>query len=372
MRRRSGFTLIELLVVIAIIAVLIALLLPAVQSAREAARRAQCLNNLHQLGLAVHNYVQSTNVLPMQSMPPTVQNLSWGWTYGWTLCLLPSLDQRSMYNAFNFTTGMFSNGSALGWVKFGNTTVAYANLSVLICPSDGTKIAPSAPYGATNYFGNLGGPGEIASMTGTIVPNGWWVNQGWGNSVPYDIQNWGPIGLENIKDGLSQTALFSERLMGIYGNPVPPYGTVLLNSNQWKRVIFNGKVGAGYHSGQAGALAFLQGCKALPGTTKSINAVASGEYWTMAYQLHVAVNDYTHSGPPNSVMCQNPSEPFGASWLTYVGPTGSAPPNSNHPGGVNICFSDGSVRFIKDGVQLQTWWSLGTRDGNEPISGDSY
>src|SRR5512140_2824602 len=81
--KRRGFTLIELLVVIAIIAVLIALLLPAVQSAREAARRAQCINNLKQLGLAVHNYVSQNNVLPLQTMYPTAADLSWGWSYGW-------------------------------------------------------------------------------------------------------------------------------------------------------------------------------------------------------------------------------------------------------------------------------------------------
>jgi len=367
MRRRSGFTLIELLVVIAIIAVLIALLLPAVQSAREAARRAQCLNNLHQLGLAVHNYVQQTNVLPLQCMYPAAGNISWGWSYGWGLALLPQLDQGTMYNAFNFSTGMFGNSSTPNFCSLGNTTVGYMQLSVFICPSDGSKIAPGTPYGGTNYVGNMGGPGEVAAMTGTIVPNGWWVSQGWGNSIPYDIQNWGPIGLEAIRDGTSQTALFSERLMGIYGNP-----TVLLGSKDGKRGIYNAPVGAVYHSGLPGAMAFLQGCKGLPGSTASEKTDGSGLYWTMSYYLHVVVNDYLHNGPPNSTTCQNPTEPFGASWLTFVGPTGSAPPTSNHPGGVNICTADGSVRFIKDSVQLQTWWALGTRDGNEPIQGDSY
>src|SRR5271163_379855 len=107
MRRRSGFTLIELLVVIAIIAVLIALLLPAVQAAREAARRAQCTNNLKQLGLAVHNYVSQNNVLPLKTMWPNNEAVSWGWSYGWPLALLPNIEQTTMFNAFNFGTGLF-------------------------------------------------------------------------------------------------------------------------------------------------------------------------------------------------------------------------------------------------------------------------
>ncbi len=99
-----GFTLIELLVVIAIIAVLIALLLPAVQSAREAARRAQCTNNLKQLALAVQNYHSQTNVLPAVNMflGPTA-GLGWGWDATWEVFLLPNMEQQPMYNSFNFS-----------------------------------------------------------------------------------------------------------------------------------------------------------------------------------------------------------------------------------------------------------------------------
>jgi prepilin-type processing-associated H-X9-DG protein len=355
------------LVVIAIIAVLIALLLPAVQSAREAARRASCLNNLKQLGLASHNYISQNNCLPLQTMYPASADISWGWSYGWPLALLPGLEQSSMFNHFNFATGMFGNasGNKPGFCAFGNTTVAYQQLSVLICPSDGARARPQGAFGCTSYVGNQGGPGSITPFTGTVVPQMWFSWGGWG-----DLQNFGPIGIEAIKDGTSQTGMFSERLLGIAGNP-----RVTLGSKDFKRAIFNSSSGGGpsakWHTGQAEVQQFLNGCKGLPGTTVAIRSEANGSYWTMAYPWHLAVNEYNHVGQPNSFSCQNSAEYFGT-WLTFVGPTGSAPPSSNHAGGVNICFADGSVRFIKDSVQFPTWWALGTRDGNEPIQGESY
>src|SRR3954470_23024891 len=100
---RGAFTLIELLVVIAIIAVLISLLLPAVQSAREAARRAQCVNNLKQMGLAVHNYISQFDALPAYQIDNTS---TWGWTAPWTALILPHLEQQPLYNAINFSMPM--------------------------------------------------------------------------------------------------------------------------------------------------------------------------------------------------------------------------------------------------------------------------
>jgi prepilin-type N-terminal cleavage/methylation domain-containing protein/prepilin-type processing-associated H-X9-DG protein len=368
-KTRSGFTLIELLVVIAIIGVLIALLLPAVQAAREAARRAQCTNNLKQLGLAVHNYVSQYQVLPAQCMFPASQDVSWGWSYGWPIALLPNLEQATMYNALNFSCGFFGNASPSTYFTWPNTTVSYMQLSTLVCPSDGTRKRPGAPYGATNYVGSYGGPGTVAAFTGTVVPLAWdaippvitYGFSGWG-----DAQNCGPIGIENVRDGTSNTALFSERLMGLNGGP-----QVLLASVDSKRAIYNALAGAAWHSGTVGALALLGSCKSLPGSTPSRNSNGNGVYWMASYPWHVAVSGYTHFGTPNSTSCQNPSEYFGASWLSFVGPTGSAPPSSNHPGGVNICFADGSVHFVKDSVNLQTWWGMGTRAMGETISGDA-
>jgi prepilin-type N-terminal cleavage/methylation domain-containing protein/prepilin-type processing-associated H-X9-DG protein len=361
MRRRSAFTLIELLVVIAIIAVLIALLLPAVQAAREAARRAQCTNNLKQLGLAVHNYLSTNNVFPLQTMYPANSSVSAGWSYGWPLALLPNLEQTPLFNAFNFSIGVPGLGATLGYVA-GNTTVEFTQLAALICPSDGTVIRPQAPWGATNYVGNQGGPGEVNVMTGLVVPNGWFT--GWG-----DAQYFGPIPLAGVQDGTSNTALFSERLMGINSNP-----TVMRSSTNAKRAVFKPTVSGTWHAGlqgAGGALTFIQACLAIPGTQASVQSSGGGSYWLASYPWHVVVNDYLHAGPPNSAACQDAGDYFGT-WLTFVGPMGSAPPTSNHPGGVNVCFGDGHVQFIKDSISLQTWWALGTRSFGEVVSSDQY
>ena len=357
-RRRSGFTLIELLVVIAIIAVLIALLLPAVQAAREAARRAQCVNNLKQLGLAVHNYLSTNSVLPMQTMFPTASDDSWGWSYGWGLGLLPHMEQTPAYNAFNFSLGIFGNAGGNTYQQ-GNNTVMYMSIAAFICPSDGTRNMPAKPYGATSYVGNYGGPGQFANVgasgafSGTIVPNAW-----------YGDANLGPFGTEGITDGTSNTALFSERLLGIVGSPA-----VLLASQDSRRAIFQA-AGPTSNSGAAGVQALLAACNSLPPTTTSVRSNANGYTWFAGYPWHIAVNAYTHVGAPNSISCNNSGDQGG--WLSFTGPFGSAPPNSNHAGGVNMGMADGSVRFIKNSVNLQSWWGLGTRKGGEVISSDAY
>ncbi len=347
MRRPRGFTLIELLVVIAIIGVLIGLLLPAVQAAREAARRAQCTNNLKQIGLAIHNYVSSVGAFPQQTMWDPSSNLTsdGGWSFTWYLAILPQMEQSALFNSINF------NNLVLSTVQ---NTAVNAQVAAYLCPSESQeqRITPTA--GTTNYVGNYGGPGPLQTYSGIIVPTGE-SGAGYGGGL-------GKVTFASIQDGTANTGLVSERLIGF-----PDNHSVVIGGPDARRAIFQGTVGAGAQSGGPQALAFLGGCKAI--TTTSTNSNRAGNEWFQGYPLHLVLTSYNHFGTPNSVPCNNPLD---ISWVTYIGPLGSSPATSNHPGGVNLGMADGSVRFIKDSVNVQTWWALGSRQGNEVISGDSY
>ncbi len=372
-RVRQGFTLIELLVVIAIIAVLISLLLPAVQSAREAARRAQCVNNLKQLGLAVHNYHSTYNVLPAQCMwmgaTYGAQSLtgSWGWNASWPVCLLPNIEQGPLYNAYN-----------QGWApdQVQNSTVSDNAIAVLLCPSDNQRTRPNVPWAPMNYSGNTGGPGVIRIWNGTIetpftcsttnqIPiNGWGVGTCWWGAD----SNLAYFGLEGITDGSSNTALFSEKLLGAAaGDAVNP---TVGSANQRRGIYLNPPgMSVAYNSGNATlAIQSVAACNALPGGTQGNTSWLSGFSWTLGYPWHTVVNRYTHYNTPNKLTCLMSSDTGGL----WGGMDGIVTVSSNHPGGVNVCFADGSVRFVKDSVNLQSWWAIGTRNQGEVVSSDSY
>jgi prepilin-type N-terminal cleavage/methylation domain-containing protein/prepilin-type processing-associated H-X9-DG protein len=373
-RSNRGFTLIELLVVIAIIAVLIGLLLPAVQSAREAARRSQCVNNLKQLGLAVHNYISQTNALPPSCNWPTGHQNNWELVSSWAVAILSHLEQQNLYNAYNVDIGPI--GYNFGWP---NTTVTSASILALICPSDDIALSASKeggpwgyPQGPSNYGGNYGGPGLLGSnfpgidseANGTIIPG---TAPGYGGLPAINCR---VFGMEGLKDGSSNTALFSERLVGMSGGGQLP--AVYANTNDALRGVFadpitNMTSRGGYP--QAQVVQFMQACNSLPGTTQSLQAWMTGMSWCINFPVYPPLIGYTHFGTPNTMSCVNP----GIGWLNGQGdPTGTFPPTSNHPGGVNVCFSDGSVHFVKNSISPQTWWALGTRRGGEVISSDSY
>ncbi len=163
-RRSRGFTLIELLVVIAIMAILVALILPAVQQAREAARRAQCQNNLKQIGIAFHNYHDVYRSLPSGFVAQQeFQGASQLNQFGWAVMLLPSLDQRNIFNQFDF--------NKLSWDNSGtdsNLEMAQAVLPIFQCPSDpgADKIDRSCPGnpGPEVAVSNYAGVEGISSM----------------------------------------------------------------------------------------------------------------------------------------------------------------------------------------------------------------
>jgi prepilin-type N-terminal cleavage/methylation domain-containing protein/prepilin-type processing-associated H-X9-DG protein len=365
---QRGFTLIELLVVIAIIAVLIALLLPAVQSAREAARRAQCTNNLKQLGLATHNYISTFGALPsgslwpcsaVDSLPnPPSQGACWGWGVGPLVQIFNYMEQSVLYNAYNSALGVWgsyppdTSGPTLWW---GNTTVFNTSVSSFLCPSDGRQLPPSAQQTVVNYGGNYGGPFVMGGYTGTIIPM---TNTG-DYSDPL-LQTAKTVSIAAITDGTSNTTMWSEMLTPPAVKPVAGTGKAAEN-----RAYFAITGSAILTPTQAGVLQFLSQCQGIPPGTAARSSNMGYQWWS-TYPSYLNSN-YNHVGPPNSRQCQN--KPL-TSWAIDI--YGTASPNSLHPGGVNVCFCDGSVRFIKDSVNVQTWWALGTRGGGEVISADAY
>ncbi len=195
---RRGFTLIELLVVIAIIAVLISLLLPAVQSAREAARRSQCINNLKQIGLALHNYHQATGSFPMGTAVAIAGGnygpgeQTWG-SFSCFALMLSYLEQQPLYNACNFNWTV-----SWGAGQYYNYTVYNSNLNVFICPSDGkTAQISSNDINNCNYFGSMGTTTQPWATTSTGI-----------------FANYAAYGIQNVTDGTSNTVAFAEGVVG--------------------------------------------------------------------------------------------------------------------------------------------------------------
>ena len=386
MRQRRAFTLIELLVVIAIIAVLIALLLPAVQAAREAARRAQCTNNIKQLGLAINNYISQQNayapLLESWNYPPSTagpaQNSDW--PMSWAVALLPFFEQTALYNTVNFSFGAEDQANLL--------TVSYAKVGSLICPSEDFKTGPWVTTNMANYRANFGGPAPIAAWSGPIVPlqANAYKTSGPGQSC-YLNQNLGSFGPEGITDGSSNTAAISEKLIGTsgYNNTVAGSSTVYASMrNLALRGMFATSLSITPDIGAAGmpgtlttttgvtAYAFLQACNAIPGTQNlaSRSGQWDGAVWNGAHYGTLNFCAYDHWNTPNKFSCEATNSPgFGNGVGSY---NDAITATSNHPGGVNVGFCDGSVHFIKDTVAPNIWWALGSRNVGEAISSDSY
>jgi prepilin-type processing-associated H-X9-DG protein len=325
---------------------------------------------MKQLGLAVHNYISTNNVFPSAIMflgpaatlNPPASGPGWTWTSSWMVALLPNVEQNALFNAYN----AHQNASDAT-----NTTVAYNSLSGFICPSENTKTRPNGNWAPTSYRANHGGPGVIVNWAGTIVQNGSNNPQSWWGSA--GDPNMAFFGVEGVTDGTSNTALISEKLYGISFPTAPIASVTAPNGPYGKRALYAVNYNGTYNTfNAANALAGIAACKSLtPTMTDNGNISNNGFSWALAWPWHTLVSEYTHFNTPNGYSCVTASDTSGGSY-TLGGTSGIITATSNHSGGVNLCMSDGSVKFVKDSIAPQTWWALGTRNLGEVISADSY
>jgi len=312
--KRNAFTLIELLVVIAIIAVLIGLLLPAVQKVRESANRLKCSNNLHQLGLALHNYEGANGAFPQgrNAYPLVVSAPS---------RLLAYVEQDNLQKLVNYDATLADPH---------NVIASKTRVGLFVCPSDprNGQVPGMTDFG-TNYVANNGTGVAVddgGNVTGYLkIPDG--------NGV--FAQN--PVRIADVPDGLSNTAAFSESTLG---DGRVPAGAATADP----RLVVLEVPGGGDPTPAA--------CEGAAGAF----AANRGGMWINGHYGNTLYNHFYTPNQAGKWDCGNGSHNKG---LTAA--------RSYHPGGVNVLLADGSVRLVRNAIQLATWRALGTRDGGEVV-----
>ena len=344
MKRRSGFTLVELLVVIAIIGVLVGLLLPAVQSAREAARRSSCSNNLKQVGLAVQNYHDTKNRFPEGRIRSEAKNTGAPWNtenISWMARILPYMEEQSLYNSIDFELSPGWNGV--------NNAVMKNKVATYRCPSDagngsvawvapgGTKVRGGVPdvnrfgQGQTNYLANGGDSFQLGTRARDNLSRGVVFSHRVRVSEPTGP---GKFDMASCTDGTSKTIWASEVVIG---HPI-------LDKNSAYRAF----------SGIASATPADNGCGTGTPTTNGRKQI--GASWFEGYMAqHIA---FTTLMTPNAKL-------FDCSMNSNDMAYGS---RSKHPGLVQCVAVDGSVHAVTDDIDWATWRNLGCKDDGFPVS----
>lgn len=338
--RVKGFTLVELLVVIAIIGVLIALLLPAVQAAREAARRSSCTNNLKQITLAMQNYHDVNKAFPI--------SVTWSEAHARRnfsdkVFMLPFLEEGTNLAQTDMQARPFDPG---GWNGSDNRLTQSLKLPVFNCPSQpgewlgGQGNFTYAVNQGTSHNVHTGGPGQKL---------GWGQHNGISSSWIWEIQG-GKIVLAgtsdparrmaHVTDGTSKTAAYSEFVFFEWGKPSSPPRKRLFwtvdgtNTSEVRQACLNKAPGGGEDQGRSDM---------------------RGRAW--AWSFSQVGSFYSHTMLPNERTCHS----HAGDWEG----TGDYSASSEHPGGVNVGMTDGSVRFVGENISPAAWWAMGTRNGGE-------
>jgi prepilin-type N-terminal cleavage/methylation domain-containing protein/prepilin-type processing-associated H-X9-DG protein len=366
--RQPGFTLIELLVVIFIIAVLISLLLPAVQSAREAARRVQCVNNLKQIILALHNYESANG-----SFPPGYCYQAYAGDYsdaaGHLVRVAPYMEQSPIANAMNFSIPMYYSA---------NTTVCGTSLNILWCPSDGSILNLNHVYPAPYTWDGGPLPMTYSSYAGCI---GDWPTFGFVSSTS-----------DGDQASLSQTNGVIFSIGYPQGNRVTIYG----GSHPGQPGIPPVKI-ANVTDGLSNTMAYSEHAHGLFSQTADSNGIADLYCWNWWVSGNYGDTIFSTLFPMNPQKKMTTRYYEGGTFIQGDDMVTAA--SSFHPGGANFAFCDGSVRFLKEtidswqvdanglprgfsyqsskymagpGAKVGVYQALSTRNGGELISADSY